>query len=119
MKKREAGIEVKMSRNLLKDGVKSVRGLFKKAAESKGSEKFPTLEGHTVAQEQAEEAVETHVNRFKQGIQSVKKEFKIYRWSPDNPNQKPFLQSFHVDLSSCGPMVCTPKFIYLLIIDLW
>nr|GMC59585.1 succinate dehydrogenase [ubiquinone] iron-sulfur subunit 3, mitochondrial [Ipomoea batatas] len=99
-----------MSRNLLRNGVmkRSVRGLFKKAGgESKGSEKFPSLEGHPIAQEHAGEAVESNVNRLRQlgGNQSPKKEFRIYRWSPDHPNQRPFLQSFHIDLSSCGPMV--------------
>ncbi|WOG93729.1 hypothetical protein DCAR_0313016 [Daucus carota subsp. sativus] len=38
-------------------------------------------------------------------MRSLRKEFKIYRWSPDYPDRKPFLQSYFVDLSSCGPMV--------------
>ena len=33
------------------------------------------------------------------------KEFKIYRWDPDQPNTKPQLQSYNLDLNSCGPMV--------------
>jgi len=33
------------------------------------------------------------------------KEFKIYRWNPDTPAEKPQLQSFKVDLSQCGPMM--------------
>ncbi|WVQ78951.1 succinate dehydrogenase [ubiquinone] iron-sulfur subunit, mitochondrial [Cryptococcus sp. DSM 104549] len=33
------------------------------------------------------------------------KEFKIYRWNPDTPNEKPKLQSYKVDLSQCGPMM--------------
>ncbi|KAG7530304.1 hypothetical protein FFLO_05137 [Filobasidium floriforme] len=33
------------------------------------------------------------------------KEFKIYRWNPDLPNEKPTLQSYKLDLSQCGPMV--------------
>jgi len=36
---------------------------------------------------------------------SVNKEFKIYRWNPDAPNEKPTLQSYNLDLSQCGPMV--------------
>jgi succinate dehydrogenase iron-sulfur subunit len=32
------------------------------------------------------------------------KEFRIYRWSPDD-NENPRLDSYHVDLKSCGPMV--------------
>ncbi|KAK8966288.1 hypothetical protein KSP40_PGU010845 [Platanthera guangdongensis] len=32
------------------------------------------------------------------------KEFKIYRWSPDFQEKKPLLHSYHVDLSTYGPM---------------
>jgi len=34
----------------------------------------------------------------------LNKEFKIYRWNPDQPDSKPKLQSYTIDLSSCGPM---------------
>ncbi|ORX37651.1 succinate dehydrogenase iron-sulfur subunit, mitochondrial [Kockovaella imperatae] len=33
------------------------------------------------------------------------KEFKIYRWNPDQPAEKPKLQSYSIDLSQCGPMM--------------
>merc|ERR1712230_57481 len=33
------------------------------------------------------------------------KTFQIYRWNPDKPSEKPYLQSYSVDLASCGPMV--------------
>lgn len=33
------------------------------------------------------------------------KQFKIYRWNPEQSNQKPYLQTYDVDLSTCGPMV--------------
>ncbi|RUS20200.1 succinate dehydrogenase iron-sulfur subunit, mitochondrial [Endogone sp. FLAS-F59071] len=33
------------------------------------------------------------------------KTFQIYRWNPDTPTEKPTLQSYPVDLNSCGPMV--------------
>uniref|UniRef100_A0A6M2DGC3 Succinate dehydrogenase [ubiquinone] iron-sulfur subunit, mitochondrial n=1 Tax=Xenopsylla cheopis TaxID=163159 RepID=A0A6M2DGC3_XENCH len=33
------------------------------------------------------------------------KKFSIYRWNPDQPNQKPTLQDYNVDLNKCGPMV--------------
>jgi len=33
------------------------------------------------------------------------KTFKIYRWNPDEPDKKPWLQEYKVDLSHCGPMV--------------
>ncbi|CUA71217.1 succinate dehydrogenase iron-sulfur subunit [Rhizoctonia solani] len=35
----------------------------------------------------------------------LNKVFKIYRWNPDEPATKPKLQSYTVDLNSCGPMV--------------
>ncbi|KAI0031881.1 succinate dehydrogenase and fumarate r [Vararia minispora EC-137] len=33
------------------------------------------------------------------------KEFKIYRWNPDQPDKKPELQTYKLDLNQCGPMV--------------
>jgi len=33
------------------------------------------------------------------------KEFKIYRWDPEQPQNKPTLQSYNVDLNQCGPMI--------------
>lgn len=33
------------------------------------------------------------------------KKFKIYRWNPEQANVKPYLQTYEVDLSTCGPMV--------------
>lgn len=33
------------------------------------------------------------------------KTFKIYRWSPDTPEVKPYLKEYKVDLNDCGPMV--------------
>lgn len=33
------------------------------------------------------------------------KTFKIYRWNPDMPAEKPRLQEYKVDLNECGPMV--------------
>lgn len=33
------------------------------------------------------------------------KTFSIYRWDPENPNEKPRMQNYEVDLDSCGPMV--------------
>ncbi|KAI5119236.1 hypothetical protein M0805_002161 [Coniferiporia weirii] len=35
----------------------------------------------------------------------LNKEFKIYRWNPDEPSKKPTLQSYTIDLNQCGPMV--------------
>lgn len=33
------------------------------------------------------------------------KTFKIYRWNPDKPAEKPRLQEYQVNLNDCGPMV--------------
>ncbi|OBZ78259.1 Succinate dehydrogenase [ubiquinone] iron-sulfur subunit, mitochondrial [Grifola frondosa] len=35
----------------------------------------------------------------------LNKEFKIYRWNPDEPAKKPTLQSYTIDLNQCGPMI--------------
>ncbi|KAF0913189.1 hypothetical protein E2562_020355 [Oryza meyeriana var. granulata] len=45
---------------------------------------FPSLRGHPAAR----------IN-----------EFRVCRWSPDAPERRPYLQSYHVDLATCGPMV--------------
>ncbi|KAI9465841.1 iron-sulfur subunit protein of succinate dehydrogenase [Lactarius psammicola] len=36
---------------------------------------------------------------------SLNKEFKIYRWNPDEPQKKPELQSYTINLNECGPMI--------------
>ncbi|XP_022942066.1 succinate dehydrogenase [ubiquinone] iron-sulfur subunit 3, mitochondrial [Cucurbita moschata] len=64
------------------------------------NQKFGVLDGHPAAQQHAQEAMEAHT-KFK----SNQKEFRVYRWSPEHPNHKPFLQSFFIDLSKCGSMV--------------
>jgi succinate dehydrogenase (ubiquinone) iron-sulfur subunit len=33
------------------------------------------------------------------------KSFKIYRWNPDTPAEKPKMQEYKVDLNQCGPMM--------------
>ena len=33
------------------------------------------------------------------------KTFKIYRWNPDKPTEKPELKAYQVDLDNCGPMI--------------
>jgi len=32
------------------------------------------------------------------------KTFKIYRWDPEVPGDKPRMQEYKVDLNKCGPM---------------
>jgi succinate dehydrogenase (ubiquinone) iron-sulfur subunit len=33
------------------------------------------------------------------------KKFKVYRWNPDKPQEKPHMQEYAVDLNQCGPML--------------
>ncbi|VDM32038.1 unnamed protein product [Hydatigera taeniaeformis] len=33
------------------------------------------------------------------------KKFSVYRYSPDKPEQKPYMQTFEIDTNNCGPMV--------------
>ncbi|XP_053212241.1 succinate dehydrogenase [ubiquinone] iron-sulfur subunit, mitochondrial-like [Panonychus citri] len=33
------------------------------------------------------------------------KKFMVYRWNPETPEVKPYMQTYDVDLNSCGPMV--------------
>ncbi|KAL6263518.1 hypothetical protein P5V15_006308 [Pogonomyrmex californicus] len=33
------------------------------------------------------------------------KTFSIYRWNPDKPDEKPYIQKYKIDLNTCGPMV--------------
>merc|ERR1711983_480947 len=40
------------------------------------------------------------------GLRAAKvKKFAVYRWNPDKPGDKPQMQEYEVDLSTCGPMV--------------
>ncbi|XP_055378302.1 succinate dehydrogenase [ubiquinone] iron-sulfur subunit, mitochondrial [Condylostylus longicornis] len=36
---------------------------------------------------------------------AIIKEFKIYRWNPEEPGQKPYMQTYKINLRECGPMV--------------
>ncbi|RWS01466.1 mitochondrial complex succinate-ubiquinone oxidoreductase subunit B-like protein [Dinothrombium tinctorium] len=33
------------------------------------------------------------------------KKFMVYRWNPETPETKPYMQTYEVDLNACGPMV--------------
>ncbi|GAY59574.1 hypothetical protein CUMW_195460 [Citrus unshiu] len=88
--------------SFLRRGYNKVAGIFGRAEAKK--QDFPVLEGHPAAQESAEVALESRVT-VQDNVKKVMKEFRIYRWNPDRPDSKPFLQSYHVDLSECGPMV--------------
>ncbi|KAL5751525.1 hypothetical protein ACOSQ2_022032 [Xanthoceras sorbifolium] len=97
-----------MLKRWLWQGYNRVAGVVVHGGGRRGSDPkkqdFPVLEGHAAAQQHAEVALDTHVS-LRNNIKKLTKEFRIYRWNPDSPNNKPFLQSFYVDLSNCGPMV--------------
>ncbi|XP_066586899.1 uncharacterized protein SdhB [Prorops nasuta] len=40
-----------------------------------------------------------------QNAEARLKTFSVYRWNPDKPDQKPYMQDYKVDLDKCGPMV--------------
>ncbi|XP_053684425.1 succinate dehydrogenase [ubiquinone] iron-sulfur subunit, mitochondrial [Sabethes cyaneus] len=46
-----------------------------------------------------------HVAAVNNAAAAKVKKFQIYRWNPDKPDQKPYNQTYDVDLSTCGPMV--------------
>ncbi|KAB2052125.1 hypothetical protein ES319_A12G097900v1 [Gossypium barbadense] len=92
-----------MSKSLLRNGYNKVARILGK--DRKQKQNFPVLEGHPAAQQHAEVTVERS-GEIHDRVKKLHKEFKIYRWNPDHPtNNKPFLQSYYVDLSNCGPMV--------------
>ncbi|GAA0140136.1 hypothetical protein LIER_01546 [Lithospermum erythrorhizon] len=93
------------SNNILKEGYKKMVNMLSKINQ-KNNQNFPILKGHPIAQEHAQEAVAS-TDKFKERAnqETMKKEFKIYRWHPDNPNERPYLQSYFVELNTCGPMV--------------
>ncbi|CAO2830757.1 unnamed protein product [Amaranthus hypochondriacus] len=85
-----------LKRWILRDGLRRSVGI------RNNESLFPTLEGHPAAQTHAKEALEHSTSMIEnKGM----KEFRIYRWNPQFPNHKPFLQSYFLDLSICGPMV--------------
>lgn len=91
-----------MSKSWLRHGYNKVSHIIGRAETKKKD--FPVLEGHPVGQTHAEQAVESH-GTIQSNIKRLMKEFKIYWWNPDHPNNKPYLESHFVDLSNCGPMV--------------
>ena len=40
-----------------------------------------------------------------QNTKAKLKTFSVYRWNPDKPDEKPYMQEYKVDLSTCGPMI--------------
>lgn len=100
---REREREMSKGRSWLRHGYNKVARMLWK--QNPSNENFPILEGHFAGQQHAQESIQTY-ETVKDNIKKLIKEFRIYRWNPDNPNNKPFLQSFYIDLSTCGPTVC-------------
>lgn len=46
-----------------------------------------------------------HISLKNDAAQPRLKTFSIYRWNPDEPDKKPYLKEYKVDLNTCGPMV--------------
>ncbi|XP_043254125.1 succinate dehydrogenase [ubiquinone] iron-sulfur subunit, mitochondrial [Colletes gigas] len=40
-----------------------------------------------------------------QNAEARLKTFSVYRWNPDKPDEKPYMQDYKLDLNTCGPMV--------------
>jgi succinate dehydrogenase (ubiquinone) iron-sulfur subunit len=40
-----------------------------------------------------------------QDPQAKIKKFQIYRWNPDEPSKKPYMQTYTLDLNKTGPMM--------------
>ncbi|KAK9297865.1 hypothetical protein QLX08_008616 [Tetragonisca angustula] len=40
-----------------------------------------------------------------QNAEAKLKTFAVYRWNPDKPDEKPYMQEYKIDLNTCGPMV--------------
>src|SRR5271168_1536577 len=49
-------------------------------------------------------------NPFTSSKPKLIKPITIYRFNPNVPNDKPSLQTFRIDLNSCGPMVLDALF---------
>ena len=58
---------------------------------SRGFKPTPATQTNTVAEPSDEK--------------SKMKTFKIYRWSPDEPTEKPRMQEYKIDLTKTGPMI--------------
>lgn len=100
-----------MSKSWIRHGYNKVARALGKADPK--NQDFPILKGHPAAQEYTEVALETH--ETVRSKNKVLKEFKIYRWSPEHPNKKPYLQSYFVNLNNCGSMVTLNHIYYCLI----
>ncbi|XP_030497833.2 succinate dehydrogenase [ubiquinone] iron-sulfur subunit 3, mitochondrial [Cannabis sativa] len=93
-----------MSKSWIQQGYTKLSNILGKTIPKKQTFTFPVLEGHPAAQQHAEVAAQAH-DSVQRKTSDLIKEFKIYRWNPDLPNNKPHLHSYFVDLSNCGPMV--------------
>ncbi|KAH7859883.1 hypothetical protein Vadar_006683 [Vaccinium darrowii] len=95
-----------MSKRWLRNGYTKASRLFKTGKPNpKGKKDFPVLDLQDILLQKKMLKKWSSNESIKEEIQALKKEFKVYRWSPDEPNKKPYLQSYFVGLSTCGSMV--------------
>ncbi|KAK3419078.1 hypothetical protein EUGRSUZ_H04808 [Eucalyptus grandis] len=95
-----------MSKSLFRHAYERAAGLLElgKKGAKPTSREFPVLEGHPAGRRHAEQAMETF-KTIEEKREAMVKEFRIYRWSPGRPHRRPYLQSYFLDLTTCGPMV--------------
>jgi succinate dehydrogenase (ubiquinone) iron-sulfur subunit len=64
-----------------------------------------TAEGLSASRPPIKETKTSTVPEPKQDADSKIKTFHIYRWNPDQPSDKPRMQSYTLDLNKTGPMM--------------
>lgn len=66
--------------------------------------RIPTHIGHTISTVNIRRSNSTMQDRRTSAIPRMKM-FRIYRWNPDTPSTKPWMQTYQLDLNNTGPMV--------------
>lgn len=46
-----------------------------------------------------------HINSAPITKPQLLKTFSVYRWDPENPDVKPYLKDYKIDINQCGPMI--------------
>mmetsp|Transcript_21167 Transcript_21167/g.58859 ORF Transcript_21167/g.58859 Transcript_21167/m.58859 type:complete len:310 (+) Transcript_21167:99-1028(+) len=69
---------------------------------------FASLRSFSTSESELKQAATTTTTTATPGESSEAeriKYFKVYRWDPEQENQKPYLSTYPVDLNDCGPMI--------------
>jgi len=64
----------------------------------------PTSFARSYATVEAPKVVDQNVDPIPSANPNMKT-FKVYRWNPDTPSEKPTMQSYKLDLNKTGPMM--------------